>query len=162
MRTEQHGRRLDFRETRRPRTERAAHWQPRACRRQDAVVHLRTALRGASRLSPTVGATQGHPRTAQEPQAGRPQLPPEAGTAERPCHGTRDRHQPTALWRGSRHRLHTRGERPQTARRHEVRHTLHRRGRPSTRSRMLDSHPSREPRHLCRRPLSTAAHREEL
>ena len=47
VRTEQHGGRLDIREARRPRCERAAHRQPHAGERQDAVVYLRAPLRVA-------------------------------------------------------------------------------------------------------------------
>ena len=82
VRPVEHGRRLDLGAAGGPRRQRAANRQPHARGRQDAVVHLRAALRGPPGLSPPMGHPQGHPRAAAEPPPGRRQVSPEAGEPE--------------------------------------------------------------------------------
>lgn len=160
VRAEQYGSRLDFGEARRPRHQRAAHRQSDAGERQNAVVHIRTAVRGASRLPATVEHTQGDTRVAQPAQARLGELSSEDGPSEEPCHGTGDSHQTGAVRRGARHSLHAcRLGKPRTGR-NEVRHAFHRRGCPGIGGSLLDTHQACVACRFCRRPLSVTAYGE--
>ena len=160
MRPEQHGCRLDIRETYRPGTERSAHRQSHARERQDAFLHLRTTLRGSSRLPAAVEHTQRHTPATGTSQTRR-RLPPEAGQAARQSRRAGAAHQQQPFRRGKGDSIHAHRVGKPAAGRHEVRHTLHRRGGAGSRGGVLDSHTQGVACGARRRPLPASAHRQE-
>ena len=133
VRTEQHGSGLDIRKARRPRSGGATHRKPHTSERQDALLHLRAALRVASRLSRTMEHPQGDTPAAAEPQTrGCRQLAPEGGTPEEPRHRDRMPNQRPALRRGACDSLNSRRQRQPRVVWTEIHHTIHRRGSTGT------------------------------